>query len=448
MMNKIDMAAQNLASVPTGANAPAKPRNRFEFRFWLTLGLVAVAHVLLHTALERQWAGLAAPWRLVLEAGLLLMVAVAPIWFFLIVPVRREAQTVRESLERESASLHERLRTHDLNVRLTAALDMAEDEESVMRIARQALTLATDGVPAQMLLADSPESPMRHDLVEGWTSDEGRCYVERPTDCPAVRRGMGTVFEDSLTLSACRGMRGPMAANCAAACTPITVAGTGVGVLRALGPAGDPVLYRLLQSLNTAAHHVGARLAVVRSISASAREAATDPLTGAANRRSGEARLAELAQHSDAFILAMIDIDFFKKINDGHGHEVGDRALKLLVEVLRGCLRRDDMLCRYGGEEFLLILPRVDIAMAESMLQRCRSALPSACSRAGLPEFTISVGIADAPNSDPAQQMRAADAALYKAKLSGRDRIVCASQDGIDTQAPATASARDASGTP
>jgi diguanylate cyclase (GGDEF)-like protein len=244
---------------------------------------------------------------------------------------------------------------------------------------------------------------------------------------------MGTVFEDSLTLSACRGMRGPMARDCAAACTPITVAGTGVGVLRALGPSGDPSLYRLLQSLNTAAHHVGARLAVVRSLSNSAREAATDPLTGAANRRSGEARLAGLAQHGEKYVVAMLDIDFFKKINDGHGHEVGDRAIKLLVDVVRACIRREDILCRYGGEEFLLILPGMDTASAAALLQRCRADLPSACSRAGLPTFTVSVGVADGPNDNPVQQIRAADTALYSAKQNGRDRVVCASDMGAES---------------
>lgn len=431
-MTKLDLANPGSAAA-NSATAPSPSLwTRTEVRFWLILLLVAVGYSILRTLLMPHWQALDLVGRVALEAGLLLLVATAPIWFFLCVPVRREAQAARDSLERESASLHERLRTHDLNVRLTAALDMAEDEESILRIARQALTLATDGAPAQMLLADSPDTAMRFDLIEGWTNDEGRCYVDRPTDCPAVRRGMGTVFEDSLTLSACRGMRGPMASNCAAACTPITVAGTGVGVLRALGPSGDPSLYRLLQSLNTAAHHVGARLAVVRSISNSAREAATDPLTGAANRRSGEARLASLAQQTDKYVVAMLDIDFFKKINDGHGHEVGDRAIKLLVEVVRGCIRREDILCRYGGEEFLLILPGMDITSATALLQRCRADLPSACSRAGLPVFTVSVGVADAPNNNPAQQIRAADVALYSAKQAGRDRVVCASEIGAD----------------
>lgn len=425
-MNKIDLATQNLASTPVLASVPDTSVSRIDRSFWLTMALIAIVYPILNLVLLAPWAQLGLPWRLAIDIGLLLLVAAAPVWYFLCAPMRREALAARETVEREIAALHERLRTHDLNVRLTAALDMAEDEESVMRIARQAMSLAADGAPVQMLLADTPESTMRHDMVEGWANDEGRCYVERPTDCPAVRRGMGTVFEDSLTLSACRGMRGPMAGSCAAACTPITVAGTGVGVLRALGPAGDPSLFRMLQSLNTAAHHVGARLAVVRSISASAREAATDPLTGAANRRSGEARLVELAKGSEAYVLAMLDIDFFKKINDGHGHEVGDRAIKLLVETLRIRIRRTDMLCRYGGEEFLLILPGLSQDGAVAMLQACRAELPAACGRVGLPVFTFSAGVASAPNGDPTQQMRAADAALYQAKQSGRDRVLCA----------------------
>ncbi|MCC6559864.1 MAG: GGDEF domain-containing protein, partial [Xanthomonadales bacterium] len=349
-----------------------------------------------------------------------------PAWYLLYLPIMREARCALDAKEQESAALHERLRVHDLNVRLAEALEMAEDEDAVLRIARQALSVAADGAPAQLLLADSADSSMRHSLIEGDLPEAVRCFIERPCDCPSVRRGMGTVYEDSLVLSACRGLKGPISSSCAAACTPITVAGSGVGMVRALGPAGDPVLYRLLQALNTAAHHVGARLAVIRSMAASARQAATDPLTGAANRRSAEARMADLAQQPGGYVLAMIDIDHFKKINDGHGHEVGDRALKLLVDTVRRVIRREDVLCRYGGEEFLLILPGIDLANAVGVLQSVRGELPAACAHAGLPAFTISAGVADAPTANPGMQMRAADAALYRAKAAGRDRVLCA----------------------
>lgn len=401
-------------------------------RFLLTLLVVVAGFAIMQALMMSTLQALAMPWRLIADVALLLAVASGPVWFVLCAPMRREILGARESFEHEISTLHDRLRAHNLNVRLSAALEMGEDEEAALRIAGQALTLASEGAPAQLLLADSPDAPMRHDLGQGWTSEDGQCCVATPADCPVVRRGMGNVFEDSLVLSACRGMRGTMPANYAAACTPITVAGTGVGVVRALGTAGDPDLYRVLQSLNTVAHHLGARLATVRSISASAREAATDPLTGAANRRSGEALLAELSRQPGSFVLAMIDIDHFKNINDAHGHEVGDRVLKMFVDVITGCIRREDELCRYGGEEFLLILPRADLETAVTTLQRVRDALPAACGTAGVPVFTFSAGVSDSRDADPAMQMRSADAALYRAKQAGRDRVVLASDVAAD----------------
>jgi len=398
-------------------------------RLWLVLMVLVLPNAALGGVLMAYAGGLPLSLRMLLLATLLLATAGPAVWFLLVAPMQREARATREALERDNGALHERLRAHDLNVRLTEALDMAEDEDAVLRIARQALQLASDGAPAQIMLADSPETPMTHSCVDGNFPEDVRCYIERPQECPAVRRGMGTVFEDSMVLSACRGLRGSISSPCAAACTPITVSGSGVGMVRALGPPGDPGLYRLLQSLNTAAHHVGTRLAVIRSISASAREAATDPLTGAANRRSAELRLGELVQQSAPYVVVMLDIDHFKKINDQHGHEVGDRALKLLVDVLRECIRRDDVLCRYGGEEFLLVLPRIDVAAVVAMLQRLRGELPRACTRAGLPVFTVSAGVADEPAGNPTLQIRSADAALYRAKHAGRDRVVCAGEE-------------------
>ena len=88
-----------------------------------------------------------------------------------------------------------------------------------------------------------------------------------------------------------------------------------------------------------------------------------------------------------------------------------------------------------------VILPRMDLPTAVSALQRCRTELPMACSRAGLPAFTFSAGVADGPNSNATQQMRAADAALYRAKQTGRDRVLCASDLLADPASTQTASA-------
>lgn len=382
-----------------------------------------LVHVVLSLALTESIVRLSAPLRLLAEAAMVLAAIGLPVWLFVGRPGELDKQALLATHAKEMEIVVERQRIHDLNVRLTNALEIAEDEDAVLRIARQALAVAADGAPAQLLLADAPDAPMRHSLVEGDLPDAARCYIERPCDCPSVRRGMGMVYEDSLVLSACRGLKGPLTSSCAAACAPITVAGAGVGMVRALGETGDPVLYKLMQSLNTASHHVGARLATVRSMAASARQASTDPMTGAANRRSAEQRLTELVQRRESYTLAMLDIDHFKKINDRFGHDIGDRAIRLLVDTIRLVIRREDLLCRWGGEEFLLVLPGIDAAAAMAMLQRLRSELPGAAARAGLEPYTFSAGVADAPCIDSAAQIRAADAALYRAKADGRDRV-------------------------
>ncbi|MBK7042976.1 MAG: diguanylate cyclase [Rhodanobacteraceae bacterium] len=419
------MRHEPLSSPTTIAALPdVRDDNR---RLWFVLLAVITAHAFV-TALFWSWLPLSgwAP-QLFSSSVVLLTLIVPAFWFGIYRPITRSFATAREGARRDLDALQERLRVHDLDVRLTAALNIAEDETAVLRIAHQALAIATDGAPAQLLLADSSDGQIRHSLVVGNLGDDARCVINRPCDCPLVRRGMGTVFEDSMVLSACRGLNGPIAADCAAACTPITVSGNGVGMVRALGTSGDPTLYRLLQSLNTAAHHIGSRLSVIRSMAASERKAATDPLTGAANRRSAEQRLDELVHSGGSYAVVMIDIDHFKLVNDRHGHEVGDRALKLLVGTMRPLMRGEDLLCRYGGEEFLLVLPSADAVAAGELMQRVRNALPGACVHDGVPVFTISAGIASERNgSNPQVQLRAADQALYQAKRDGRDRVVLA----------------------
>jgi diguanylate cyclase (GGDEF)-like protein len=127
----------------------------------------------------------------------------------------------------------------------------------------------------------------------------------------------------------------------------------------------------------------------------------------------------------------MVDIDHFKRINDEHGHLVGDRALAASAAVLRDCLRQGDMIGRYGGEEFLIVLPGTRIAHALDIAERCRQAIGALVIDANgtsLP-LTASVGLAcrnrgDIQNSD--HVIHIADEAMYEAKKTGRNRVVAA----------------------
>jgi diguanylate cyclase (GGDEF)-like protein len=156
----------------------------------------------------------------------------------------------------------------------------------------------------------------------------------------------------------------------------------------------------------------------------------TDGLTGLLNRRAWNA-LASAAVESargqgERVAVLMLDIDHFKRINDEWGHEAGDRALQAVADALRQCSRRGDLICRYGGEEFCVLLNHVDESGAAEADARLRAALP----RHAIPglgfalSFSSGLAMLHDEDSDIQGLLRRADAALYAAKQSGRDRLM------------------------
>ncbi len=160
------------------------------------------------------------------------------------------------------------------------------------------------------------------------------------------------------------------------------------------------------------------------------RLATTDPLTGAFNRRHGQTLLADtFGDDGDRRRqpgLLMLDIDHFKAINDRHGHETGDTALRAAVEACRAVLGDAGSVVRWGGEEFLIILP--DATEAAATAERLRAAVGDLRIAAGEDSIgiTVSIGVAADHGDGPHGVVRRADAALYSAKRGGRNRVVIA----------------------
>jgi two-component system cell cycle response regulator len=163
--------------------------------------------------------------------------------------------------------------------------------------------------------------------------------------------------------------------------------------------------------------------------------AATDPLTGLYNRRHFSKVLdqlfAEAERHDKELSCVMIDLDGYKQINDAYGHQIGDQLLIAAGKVITANLRKMDVAARYGGDEFVLLLPQAGPAESQTVAQRIREEFRSAS--AGLLKrpmgVTMSIGIASLSIGRPAgadQLVALADAALYCAKDSGRDRIKAA----------------------
>lgn len=168
--------------------------------------------------------------------------------------------------------------------------------------------------------------------------------------------------------------------------------------------------------------------AIENALNSLDRMAMRDPMTGLSNRRSGENYLLHMHKEAEAtgvlYSVLMVDIDFFKKVNDVFGHDVGDEAIKAVAGVLSHTVRGADVACRWGGEEFLCILKNADAETAVRVAERIRSTV-EALEIAVVGRVTVSLGVGTwAPGiADFSALVKAADEGLYAAKQGGRNRV-------------------------
>lgn len=181
----------------------------------------------------------------------------------------------------------------------------------------------------------------------------------------------------------------------------------GLGVWIGPGDGALPVVVVLAAGLLAALSVTHRRLATARA------EAEIDALTGVGNRRSLDGALHRLPVGG---VVVILDLDHFKRFNDRRGHLAGDDVLRAFARVLTTAVRESDSVCRFGGEEFVLVV--LDPADAGDLFLRVRSAW-----EAGSPAVTFSAGLAARrPGEDPSAVLQRADASLYEAKSGGRDR--------------------------
>jgi diguanylate cyclase (GGDEF)-like protein len=223
----------------------------------------------------------------------------------------------------------------------------------------------------------------------------------------------------------------------------VTVLGERHDVVRGMEAGADDYLIKPLQRFDLQARLIAAQRVtdlhaeLDRHRAQLAHLARHDPLTGLGNRRSLDDDLAVLHARSQrygrGYAVAMCDIDRFKAYNDRHGHQAGDQALRAVAATIAGELRGGDGVYRYGGEEFLLVLPEQTLDGALVAVERVRSAVERlaipqpAAGRGGM--LTLSAGIAafDPADATTAEELlQRADAALYRAKAAGRNQIALA----------------------
>jgi diguanylate cyclase (GGDEF)-like protein len=170
-----------------------------------------------------------------------------------------------------------------------------------------------------------------------------------------------------------------------------------------------------------------------------------DPMTGLHNRRFlqeyADTLVSSVERNHSSITVMMIDMDYFKKVNDEYGHEAGDTVLKVLAKTLRELVRGSDIVVRYGGEEFLIILLETQVDVGVTVAEKIRSVVEQL--EIDIPgavlQKTLSIGVAGYMEDDPAfwQVVKYADMALYQAKEQGRNRVVRYTPDMLQEEGEA-----------
>jgi diguanylate cyclase (GGDEF)-like protein len=366
----------------------------------------------------------------------------------------QERLGVDEELESANAELSDRLRevatvTQEMSIlaEMGAMLQSnVASEEAFEIIGRYAGAIMPGTSGALYATVDSPDML---DMKASWGGSAPSAPLFGSRDCWALRLGRPHAPDEEHVLTDCAHVGVDETGGYL--CVPLSAQGDSVGVLTvydtSAGAApGEPALAareRTHRLAVTFAEQVALALSNLKLRDTLREQSIRDPLTSLYNRRfmedsvEREAARAKRNAHPIAFV--MLDIDHFKDYNDDAGHGAGDAVLAAMGRYIREVTRTDDVACRYGGEEFLLVWPTMDADGALRRAQELREGIKHLTVRERdriLPGITVSVGVAvlDPTSAETADDaIRAADAALYRAKAGGRDRVLSADDLRVDS---------------
>lgn len=347
------------------------------------------------------------------------------------------SEQARLATERLEAGMHV-LRTH--NAEVSALGEMARVLQAEMSM-REALEVTAAFCARLLPTTRGVVHLFRNsaDLLEH-AADWGGVVVAAPTmepkSCWGLRLGRAHRSDDSTGLR-CGHLHGHGGAAHRHLCIPLMAYGDVLGLLTiASDPAAGSDPDRLATTAQAIAEQVALSLSNAKLRQVLRDQSIKDPLTGLFNRRYMEEtlgrELVRAERQKTSLSLIVLDIDHFKHINDTHGHPAGDSVLRKTGHFLGSSVRESDVACRYGGEEFILILPdcpkEAALAKARELCERTRVlTFPEA---GGGVEITASFGVSSFPADGIESQglIQAADAALYVAKRSGRNRVAAAGE--------------------
>ncbi len=348
----------------------------------------------------------------------------------------RELQQANASLERTVDRLAQRGRETSLLRQMGEMLQTcASAEEANQVVARYTQQLIPNHAGALYVHVAKDET---FELEAAWGAEAPAHDVIAAGECWALRRGKLYVIKGENSDIACRHIAAPVPLF--SICVPMTAHGEVLGLLHlhSAHPADgdrDYVMQVSTQLAESIADNAALALADIKLRNTLRTQAIQDPLTQLYNRRFMEETLRRETRRAERTAkpvgILMLDIDHFKAFNDANGHEAGDALLRALGDLLRRQVRGGDVACRYGGEEFTIILHEASPELSAQRAEQLRAGI----AEISLPHqggvysgFTVSIGVASFPSQGSTWEevLRAADHALYSAKARGRNRVVTA----------------------
>jgi diguanylate cyclase (GGDEF)-like protein len=344
-----------------------------------------------------------------------------------------EVETVRSDLYRLRSFNNQLIRLGEIAQELNAALPYRETKQKALDLSKQ--LLSADIV---VLVSEAGGAFCLEGVVgceEGEINAECCGFYSK---CP-VRSSTRNRTPVTTANHECRMFPRTMRAQLS---LPFTLDGT--TTLALLAAAAQPGSFDVISPVvtSTLVGHIQTSLAAAQKYDRIRREVVTDPLTSLYNRRFFERRAEEEVsrslRHQLPLSLLMLDVDHFKDVNDTYGHQTGDKVLQAVAKFLSDSVRKTDICGRYGGEEFVLLLPNTPGRNATFLANRLRSDLAEIIyTGLGIPSditITVSGGVATCPRDATTLEtlIASADEALYAAKDAGRNRIVQAGIPGLD----------------
>jgi len=351
--------------------------------------------------------------------------------------VGTELRQAYKQLSQRTAEVEARGRTIDLLGKMAHRLQSCGSEEELTEVVRRFAALILPQVPGALFLLSNSRNKL-HAVAE-WNDPVALTTEFRPQDCWALRRGQPHVVGADEAEVTCRHVAEKP--DIRYRCFPMMAQGDTLGLLYIEDPVSGDAEQLAAARMALADHHrieimvenIVLALGNHRLREALRNQSIRDPLTGMFNRRyleeAFELEVARAARARTPIAVLMIDIDHFKLFNDTFGHDAGDAVLKAAGEALVASVRRGDIACRYGGEEFTIIAPGASLEDAAKRAESLRQAVAAVrIVHQGRPlgPITCSIGVAGFPvhGAAPGEIIKAADEALYHAKQQGRDRVV------------------------